>query len=254
MSMLGFQRALSKLVMSPPFRMSVAESPEEALAGIDLSDLERKRIEALARDPRMKTGTMIHRSFRLSMLSRTLPRTCTALGSEGIRDWVHAYWQEQLPRSLLYIREGIRFAHWALARMREQGIDNPFLPEVLEAELALLELSRQELWSQEPEAIADGKPRLHPHCRIARFRHDPDLLLSELGAGRVPEDLLEGEHYLLVRSTEPGQVEMSTIIPEAGRVLLVCAGDGSVEEVEAEMVQELVEDGYLVVGERVARD
>lgn len=266
MSLTAFQHALSRLVMSPPFRLEVVERPAEALAGFDLTQRERERLEALAHDSGLRTGTMIHRSFRLSMLTNTLPRTCKALGPEGIKETVHAYWLEQPSRSLLYVQEGLRFGHWALPRLRRQGGDNPFLPEVLEAEIAMLELARQELWETPPpeppaleetveaaEALEGFIPRLHPYLRVIRFRRDPDLVLSELAADRLPEDLPEGEHYLLVRSTAPGKVEAGEAAPEAGRVLLACAGEeppGSFDEEGAEMVRELVEEGYLVLVRR----
>jgi hypothetical protein len=247
MALADYQHALSRLVMSPPFRAQVAESPEEALAGFDLSPRELERVAAVARDPGMRTGTLIHRSFRLSMLSNTLPRTCKALGPQGIKDFVHAYWLEQPPRSLLYVREGMRFGDWALARMRADGFRHDLLPEVLEAEMATLELSRQEAWDEEPAATA--VPRLHPHLRIVRFRRDPDVVLPELAAGRIPEGLEEGEHYLLVRTPRVGEVTLSQLTPEAGRVLLACR-DGALpgeNEEDQEMVRELVEEGYLLL-------
>ena len=89
MSLRGFQLALSELVMKPGLRRRIADGAvgaEEALAGFELSDRERRRLEALARDARLKTGTTIHRSFRLSMLANTLPRTCKVLAPAG------AYW------------------------------------------------------------------------------------------------------------------------------------------------------------------
>lgn len=257
MSLPAFQHALSRLVMSPPFRTQVVESPAEALADLDLTQRERERLEALARDSGLRTGTMIHRSFRLSMLTNTLPRTCKALGPEGIKETVHAYWLEQPSRSLLYVQEGLRFGAWALPRLRREGGGNPFLPEVLEAEIALLELARQELWETPPpeppapqEATEGLIPRLHPYLRVIRFRRDPDLVLSELAADRMPEGLPEGEHYLLVRSTAPGKVEAGQAPPEAGRVLLACAGEeppGPFDEEGEELVRELVEEGFLVL-------
>lgn len=254
MSLVTFQHVLSQLVMSPPFRLQVAESPAEALAPFDLTGKERERLEALARDTGLGTGTMIHRSFRLSMLTNTLPRTCKALGHDGIRQVVHAYWLEQPSRSLLYVQEALRFGAWALPRLRRDAGGHPFLPEVLEAELAMLDLARQELWETPvPASEEGGVPRLHPHYRVIRFRHDPDILLSELAEGRVPTDLPEGEHYLIVRATAPGKTDLGQAPPELGRVLLACAGEeapGPFGEEEQETVREMVEDGFLVLARR----
>jgi hypothetical protein len=242
MALADFQHALSSLVMSPPFRAQVAESPDEALAGFDLSGRERERLVAVARDPGARTGTLIHRSFRLSMLSNTLPRTCKALGAQGIKDLVHAYWLEQPPRSLLYVREGLRFGEWALARMREDGFRHDLLPEVLEAEMAILELSRQEAWEGgEPVVSA---PSLHPRVRIVRFRRDPDVVLPELAAGRLPEGLEEGEHYLIVRTPRPGEVTLGRLAPEVGR--LVCP-EPAAALLDEDLTWDLAEAGILLL-------
>ncbi len=260
MSLAVFQHVLSRLVTSPPFRAQVAESPAEALAPFDLTGRERGRLEAITRDSGLRTGTMIHRSFRLSMLTNTLPCTCKALGAEGIKEIVHAYWLEQPSRSLLYVQEGLRFGAWALPRLR-QGLGgiggNPLLPEVLEAEVAMLELSRQEIWDTPPpppqetgDTLEGLVPRLHPYLRVIRFRRDPDVVMRELGAGRMPEGLPEGEHYLLVRSTAPGKVDFGQAPPEAGRVLYACAGEvppGPFDEEGEERVREMVEEGFLVL-------
>src|SRR5262249_37373321 len=126
MSLPEFQRALSDLVMSPGLRARVVEAPEEGLAGYGLSDQEHRRLAVLARDPGLRTGTIIHRASRLAMLSNTIPRTCRVLGPRGLKDLVHAYWNEHPPQSMLYVQEALRFAGYAFARLAAGTFANPF--------------------------------------------------------------------------------------------------------------------------------
>ena len=252
MSLRGFQLALSELVMKPGLRRRIAEGAgvEEALGSFELSERERRRLEALARDGRLKTGTTIHRSFRLSMLANTLPRTCKVLAPAELKPLVHAYWRETLPRSLQYVPEAWRFAEFALARIREGAVENPYVEEVLELELATLALGRARAWeppegsprSQQGEAalpagIGESSParlRLHPACRIVRFRHSPEELLAPLAAGQAPPaGLAEGEYYLLLISRGEGRVDFRGVPLEQGRVMAACLGTGEGGDAEA---------------------
>jgi hypothetical protein len=247
MSLRGFQQALSELVMTPALRRRVAaggaDGPDgdDALAVYELSARERRRLEALARDPGLKTGTTIHRSFRLSMLANALPRTCKVLAPPALRELVHAYWKENLPRSLQYVPEARRFAEFALERSRAGAVpENPYLDEVLETELAILSLAELEAWAPPPSAAtaavssgADGDDGeawawlLHPLCRVVSFRHDPEAVLQPLAAGRVPPaGLAEGEHYLLLLARGGGRVDHRPVSRDEGRVLRACAAAG----------------------------
>ncbi|HEY0782750.1 MAG TPA: hypothetical protein VGE98_09865, partial [Thermoanaerobaculia bacterium] len=174
MSLRGFQQALSELVMSPQFRRQVAAEPAAALAAYDLSPRESERLATIAHDERIKAGTIIHRSFRLATLSNTLPRTCRALGGEGVRELATAYWKDNLPRNYFYAQEAVRFARFALARLAESEVRYRYLPEVLLAELAMLELRAEEPWQPTPDPGAlvagrAGRLALDPRCRVVRF-------------------------------------------------------------------------------------
>ncbi|HVR99092.1 MAG TPA: hypothetical protein VMW27_20910 [Thermoanaerobaculia bacterium] len=251
MSLRGFQQALSELVMSPRFRSRVAEGPGEALAAYDLSDQERRRLESLAHDAGMKTGTLIHRSFRLSMLSNTLPRTCKVLGTQGLKELIDAYWRDHLPRNYVYAQEARRFAAFVLERLRAGEVANDYVEEVLETELALLALGEEPPWQlprdEPPAGPAGWTSRLHPSCRIVPFRHDPDRVLGTLAQGNVPADLPVGEFYLLLVGRD-GTVDLKPVSREQGRLLQAYdGGGGRVEPGPAPPeVGELVRTGYLV--------
>ncbi len=248
MSLLDFQRALSELVMSPQFRRQVAAEPDAALAPFDLSERDRQRLATIAHDDRVKAGTIIHRSFRLATLSNTLPRTCRALGGEGVRELATAYWRDNLPRNYFYAQEAARFGAFALEHLRNGETRYRYLPEVLHAELAMLELGFGVPWSAEPDlGLAPGMPlRLDPRCRIVRFEHDPDVLLPALKAG-LPPDLPEEEHYLLVASAGTAGTTLRQLGATEGRALhaIAAAADGAELEPDPEMVSELIAAGYV---------
>lgn len=240
MSLQGFQQALSDLVMSSALRARVVEDPAGTLSAYDLSDKERRRLQILAGDARMRTGTLLHRSFRLSMLSNTVPRTCRALGAKAIRELVHAYWAEGPPRSMQYVKEAQRFADFARARLRDGSFRHDFLEEVLETELAQLTLARSgtalEPGEREvPEELASVRVRLHPACRVIPWRHDPDAVLAALDAGRPLEGFAEEEDYLLVAAAGPGQVTMKPVGRDHGRALAAADGTRMVSELRAEL-------------------
>lgn len=240
MSLQDFQKALSDLVMSAALRARVAEEPVAVLSSYDLSERERRRLETLAKDTRMRTGTLLHRSFRLSMLSNTLPRTCRTLGPKGIRELTHAYWGEGPPRSMQYIKEALLFGEFALGRLREGSFRHDFLGEVLETEMSLLRLGRSgtALEAGErtvPEDLEHRAPRLHPACSVVAWRHDPDAVLTALDAGRPLDGFSEGEHFLLIASIGSGRVTMKPLDREAGRALRAVDGTRTVRELCAEL-------------------
>lgn len=219
MSLLAFQQTLAAMVAAPDARRRAAAGDEREWPS-DLDARELRRLRALARDPGLRTGTLIHRSFRLSMLASSLPRSCKALGAQAIKTLTHAFWSVQPPRSLLYRREALRFASYALPRLRAGEFASPWLPEVLEAEAAGLEILEQaDMGLSPPPESGASAPCLAPDCRLVSFRHAPLATLDALAAGRLPEGLAEGEHYLLVRLAAPGRVEHVVLDAHDGRAL-----------------------------------
>jgi hypothetical protein len=255
MSLQAFQQALTDLVMSPALRNRVAEDPG-CLAEYDLSELEVRRLALLAKDPRVRTPTLLHRSFRLSMLANTLPRSCKALGPRGIRELTHAYWSEGPPRTMQYVKEASRFAEFSLQRLRDGSFRHDFLEEVLETELAILALSRAGLtWEVGERAVPDDLAfqtlHLHPACRAIPWRHDPDAVLAALDAGRPLEGFSEGEHCLLLAAAGGGKLTMKAFGGEEARALRAVDGTRMVGELCIELdlprrvFAELVAAGWL---------
>lgn len=257
MSLQGFQQALTDLVMSPALRARVAEDPAACLSGYELSELEVRRLAALARDPRVRTPTLLHRSFRLSMLANTLPRTCKALGPQGLRELTHAYWSEGPPRTMQYVKEALRFSEYALGRLRDGSFRHDFLEEVVETETAILTLGRSGLVREPgerpvPADLALQAPRLHPACRPVPWRHDPNAVLAALDAGRPLDGMPAGEHVLLLAAEADRRVALKTFGREEGRALLAVDGVRTVGElcaaleVPERVFAELMAEGWVV--------
>lgn len=244
MSLAGFQQALAALVMSPALRQEVARlaAPElpASLGHLELTERERHRLHALARDPGMKVTTVLHRATRLGMLSNTVPRTCHVLGEQALHRVVNRYWSEHPPIRMQYEREAQRFGAFVRDLVRAGELVHALLPELLEAELAMLELGRAGRTAA-PEPLPQGaaleqtRPRLSPWCRALAFRREPLAVLRALDSGQQPTGLPEGEHYLVLECVGVGQVQPHSVLPAPGRALLASTGEHPVARLCAEL-------------------
>jgi hypothetical protein len=156
---------------------------------------------------------------------------------------------------MLYVQEAGRFADYAFARLDAGTFANPFLREVLEMELGTLILGRTPAWEKPSGLAAPERPRLHPHCRLVTFQHDPDAVMQALDAGRPLDGLAEEERYLLLSSAGGGRVNLRQVPVEQGRVLAMCDrrdrrdgrdGRRSAGEVAAEVLEAVVAEGWVV--------
>ena len=257
MSLLGFQQVLSELVMSPEFCSKVLTDPEGTLTAFDLTPLEHQRLAILAKQPGLSIGTTIHRSFRLNMLVSTLPKTCTLLEFQNLKQIVHAYWHTQPPRNFYYEQEAARFGEFVLAQLKLGLIQNDFLEEILRFELAVLSLTRvtrEEIPADETSGHSEKETKflyLNPLYRIVFFRHQPDILLTALGEGRMPEHVTEGNYYLLLAQSPENQLQIKQIGSRLGELLSACDGQSSVALVCTQLslavqdLEVLAEAGYI---------
>jgi hypothetical protein len=235
MALLGFQQALSELVMSPEFCFQVLTTPEQALRIFDLTSREYQRLVFLAQLPGIGIGRMLHRSFRLSMLVNILPKTCTLLNFQNLNQVFDIYWQIQPPRNFYYEQEAVRFGEFLLAQLEQGLLQNEFLEEILRFELCVLFLTKfipkQGAGdnSFKMGVLKDSFPDLNPKYRIVFFRHQPNNLLTTLSESRMPEAGLQGEYYLLLTMSSTNQLQIKPIGSRMGEVLLACNGQRSGE-------------------------
>ena len=178
-----YQEIFSRMVASLAFRERVVHRPDEVLNGLDLTQLERRRLLALAADPGMPVNTAIHRANRLSPLDQTLPFTLFLLG-ERLRAVLERYWTENPSENLQSPVECERFAAFLTGEVRAGRLSDPYLEEVLEFERVCTELrffTEEEL--RNVASPCDHLPRL---LRIVTFRHYPQQLLESLANRETP--------------------------------------------------------------------
>lgn len=177
MSQRAFQTLAARLVVEPDFRELVRARGGAALegeAGGDLTELERRRLLAVAADRGLDATRFVHVDFRLSKLYVMLPLTRFMLGRERMLREAHAFWRAHPPVTHYYIEEAVGFCDHLLERLRTRALRAKYLAEVLAYERAELELKRLR---------PRGQP---PRPQRVTFRHDPHALLSALARGRRP--------------------------------------------------------------------
>ena len=246
MTLAEFQRALSDLVATPVLVRQVWDEPDSALAGYELTERERARLEAVAHQPGMETSCALYRMNRVTPLYTYLRLTCQALGS-SLREELDRYWELQ-PAIAQFEREVRHFETYLRSRVRGGALP-ALIEEVLDLELAVNTLRYGHAGSQTP-AVAEDALALCDDTRVVRISREPFALLSALDAETPLDELAAGEHYVLLTGAGDG-LEVLPIAAELGEPLLTIArGDGG--SVPIETVELLMETG-LVVGEPAGR-
>jgi hypothetical protein len=249
MSLIAFQLALADLATSPGLCARVAEDPDEALAGRDLTPLERRRIASAAGQRGIRVNWALYRYNRMIPVTEVLRGTCHLLG-DAFGALADEFWAEGgLDRNMR--REAERFAGFLRRALADGRVSSPYLAEVMEFELMRYQAAtrpRGPLLAAAAAAAArwpDGPLALHPLMRVASFTHEPFALLRLVAERRPPPytGLAEGEfHLLLDFNAESYQQDL--LAPAWARVVMdVLEGRG---EVDPASVQALVDAGILV--------
>ena len=273
MSLIAFQLALADLSTSPDFCARVARDPDEgfffrqfeilgeageaiggnlfdvALAGRDLTPLERRRIASAAGQPGVAVNRALYRYNRTIPLTGVLRGACFLLGAE-LSALSDEFWAEGgLDRNQR--REAERFADFMRRAMACGRVSSLYLAEVMEFELMRYQVAtrpREPLLAAIEEAAErwpDGPLVLHPLMRVASFTHEPNALLGMVSARRPPPypGLPEGEFHLLL-TFHDGTYKQDLLNPAWAAVILdVVEGRGAPDP---EAVAKLAESGVLV--------
>jgi hypothetical protein len=231
MSLVEFQRALADLAASPELCRALKADAGPVLDRWQLTDLERERVAAAIRHPGWVVNCTLWRANRLGPIYTLLARSCFLLG-DRFRDEVDRFWALHPRPDFMTRREVPRFAGFLRERLAGGGLQDPYLAEVLDFELAYFDLGllpRKRITAETPapDEVEPGTPlRLHPLVRVLRFGHEPEPLLSLLAQFRPrPYDVAEGEFHLVIDG-RAGAREMSRARPEAGRLMLRIAAGG----------------------------
>jgi len=190
MSLAAFQSALARMVTDVNFREDV-RTGGAALSTFELDERETRRLRSASADAGLAlTGTLV-RSFRLGKVLTLLPMTRTLIGDARLGQEVRCFWAAQPPRSFYALEEALAFADYLLKR----PWDNPFAPEVIGFERALLELRR----------VRPAGEKVDP--QEITFRHDPRTVLGPLKAGRRPAKRVRTRPFVVKASLdEHGEV------------------------------------------------
>jgi hypothetical protein len=196
MSRAVFQGALARLVVDPDFRDGVRARGATVLPA-DLSELERRRLVAVAADRGLDITRTLHKGFRLGKILNQLPLTCALLGSDRLAVEIAEFWRRRLPLSFYFLEEAVAFCDHLLARARAGELAVAYLEEVVGYERAERKLK---------QSRAEGSPL--PPLRVP-FRHAPLDLLRPLSEGRVPAEVPAAACVLVAALTAAGGVEWS---------------------------------------------
>jgi hypothetical protein len=248
-SLHAFQLALADLAASPALCARVADGSEAELAAYDLTAVERRRVAAVAGQPGMKVNCTLYRYNRVSTLTAVMPGAIHLLGPHA-RALADEFWAAARA-DVNMRREAERFAVFVRSEVARGRLESPYLLEVLEYELLRYDVAtrpRARLSAQvaaDAERWPDAPLALHPLLGIARFAHDPLVLLPLIDA-RSPlpyADVPEGDFHLLL-DCRAGIYEQRPLDAETAQVLhAVISGQGVVE---AEAAEELIVAGMLV--------
>jgi len=141
--------------------------------------------EELAQDPGVAILQRLVGEFRAGMVTDALKLTTRVLllstGPDAFRDLLKRFWQASTPE-LAASTEGRNFADF----LKRESLDIPFLTEVCEFELAII------------DAFVSGR------SSTIQFQHYPDSVLDALGDGLVPMNVVPGS-YIVQVSGQPGE-------------------------------------------------
>ena len=207
MSLIAFQLALAEMTASLAFCRRVAAEPDAALAGYELTDLERRRLAAAAGQRGMQVNCTLYRYNRITTLATIFSGTLHLLGGEA-RAVADEFWAEHLPDRNMR-REAERFAAFVRDALERGRLSSPYLREVVDYEMMRYELAMAPQPSRISEQGAVDAIDTHPLVRVAIFQHDPAILLRHLAAkDPLPyDDVPEDEYHLLLDRRGSGLVE-----------------------------------------------
>jgi len=115
MSMAAFQRAYANLAASPRLCLAVRADPAAALAGFDLDQRERNRLERAVWQRGMDANCTLYRATRITALNSVAPQTLRRL-RPVLRLVLDEYWEAHPVHEVQFARETARFIAWLETR------------------------------------------------------------------------------------------------------------------------------------------
>jgi hypothetical protein len=179
----------------------------------------------------MSVSCSMYRSNRVTPIYTLLNFTCFLLGDK-LKDELERYWASSVLPDLQFKEEIERFSQYLKRRIHEGAIDDHFLGEVLDFELAVNEvqfISRRRLLQQINDIQSgweSGPFQLNPLIRVVRFRHEPFELLSLLRQGYMPPDELPDGEFLVLLDATQERIDVKQLDKEQADILLHVQAEG----------------------------
>jgi len=230
MTLAAYQQALADLISSPQRCLAARADPQSALSGYALSELERWRVASIVQQAGMSTNCSLYRSNRVTPIYTLLHFSCLALGDE-LEVELNGYWESVEFSDLQFQLEIARFAQFLKRRVEQGAVRLPWLPALLDFELARNELRflprRRLLATLSQNAGSHGGApardavKLSPLVRLSRFPCDAPALLTALAAGLRGVIVKPAESYLLSSVLRDAAPEVLPIEAKWGRHLML---------------------------------
>jgi hypothetical protein len=170
MSLAEFQRAFADLIASPEDCLRARGADHFRDPGYDLTERERRRLAAMARDEAMSANCTLYRVNRLTPVYSVLPLTCRLL-ADDLAPELEGFWRASRDATLQYGWESWRFGLWLQQRIEAGAIAGGPLADAIAFELAAYEVRTA---PRSPGAAGADPARR----RWLQVRHDPDALLD----------------------------------------------------------------------------
>lgn len=208
MSLLSFQKALTDLIASPQLCLQLRDDPAAILSHYELTPREQQRLQTVVHQRGMSVSCTLYRVNRITPIYTMLPYTCFLLGSQ-LMPLIEAFWAIDNRSDLQFKREITIFGEFILGKLMNGEIENRYLREIVDMELAMNELK----FLPRAALLEMGEPEegLHPLIRLVRFDHPPEALLTALAGMQLPEkEDITGEYWLMIDQREE-ELSFSTL-------------------------------------------
>ena len=160
-----------------------------ALSGYELSALEQQRLVDVARQPGMDLNCTLARGNRFAPIVEMFPLTCELL-KPSLRPLLDELWSRHRPDNYQLAGEEDAFADLLDAKIERGELTHPYVDEVFRYERTCLELAKSLRY-----VSADALPSGSEPFRLARFCHDPRVLLRALERHEIPPaNLVTGDY------------------------------------------------------------
>lgn len=185
MSIAEFQRAFADLIACPDRCVALRQGTTDVLAGYDITQRERKRLETMVHHEAMSVNCSLYRVNRLIPVYSVLPHSCRLLG-DRLMDELDAFWTASRHATLQYRWESWRFGLWLEERIATRRLPAGPVEDAIRLEMAMFDVQA---------AQRDGKSG--SRRRVVLLRYEPDELLDPAIPAEELQPLASGVTVLI---------------------------------------------------------